>query len=107
MIKSIEQIIKASKTPETKPIKTEWTQWYNTDRPSGNGDYQTIQGLTEKGLACPKPADIECRDSRTKVDSSKNGETVTCNVTEGGNCVNKLQSDGRCNDYEVRLLCPK
>ncbi len=107
MIKSMEQIIKASKTPETKPIKTEWTQWYNTDRPSGNGDYQTIQGLTEKGLACPKPADIECRDSRTKVDSSKNGETVTCNVTEGGNCVNKLQSDGRCNDYEVRLLCPK
>jgi len=94
-------------TGGTSTGKVEWTGWQNLDRPGGNGDYQTLKGMRDRGIGCDKPVDIQCRQSGNKTDWKAGGETVTCNVQDGGYCVNKLQKDGRCEDYEVRLLCPK
>ncbi len=103
-LKKLEDISKTSPSPS--PRKTEWTNWLNLDRPGGNGDYQTLKGIQDKGKGCPKPVAIECRTVRGKIDWRQTGEAMTCNVTDGGYCTNKSQKDGRCEDYEVRLLCP-
>lgn len=105
MAKALENMVKLSKkVSEVKKLK--WTPWINSDRPGGNGDFQTIKGLTKDGKLCANPVDIECRVAGIKTESHKTGETLTCDTVSGHLCSNKDQSDGRCEDYEVRFACP-
>ena len=39
------------------------------------------------------------------LDYRAGGENVTCDPSYGFVCLNADQSDGRCDDYEVRLFC--
>ncbi|MEO1643138.1 MAG: hypothetical protein AAFR74_07355 [Pseudomonadota bacterium] len=84
----------------------EWTKWLNRDRPGGNGDFDTLAGFRQSGQACETPIEIECRTSAGKVPHNQTGEVYSCAPQTGGACVNRQQSDGRCQDYEVRFKCP-
>lgn len=108
LISQLEHLVKKSKMSEGpgKIGATKWTNWLNTDRPSGNGDYQTIKGLSEQGLVCSEPLKIECRTANLKTEWWQTGEELTCNTSTGHVCNNRNQKDGRCEDYEVRYLCP-
>lgn len=106
MVEKIKQTLEESKKTASKPVKTEWTNWINSDRPGGNGDYQMTKSFKEKGQICSDPVAIECRTVKGQKDWRSTGEKMTCNVETGGYCVNKEQSDRRCEDYEVRYSCP-
>ena len=106
IIEQLRKMEKAAKNTKLDPTKTKWTSWINSDRQSGNGDYETVSGLSKAGKICSNPVDIQCRTSRNKKDWTSNGENMTCNVSEGSLCSNKQQKDGRCEDYEARFLCP-
>lgn len=83
-----------------------WTGWLQRDRPSGQGDYETLQDFAAAGQSCPAPAAIECRtvDGRPW---QQTGEVYTCRADLGGVCRNADQPRGRqCSDYRVRFCCP-
>lgn len=114
----------------------EWTQWFDRDNPSGNGDYETIKLQPE---VCEIPKDIECQ-TLSGIDWTKTNQEVTCNTEVGFFCKNIYEyhcyedlDDFRkykanftspdekdiknckysdefisqsCKDYKVRYLCP-
>lgn len=80
-----------------------WTQWFNRDDPSGNGDGEHRGLMT--GVPCQNPVKAECRRVSDGVDFSLTGEIVRC-TTDGAECLNSQQSDGNCDDYEIRFACP-
>lgn len=82
----------------------EWTPWLNRDRPSGVGDFETIEAHFRRGDACFDPTAIQCR-TRDGVDSRSTGEAYRCDLRDGGVCFNQHQRSGRCSDYEVRFCC--
>lgn len=88
------------------PGKTGWTPWLNRDRQSGKGDYETLSGHLKNGAACESPSDVQCRATKSKEDWRKTEETYHCSTEAGGYCNNRDQSDRRCQDYEVRFMCP-
>jgi hypothetical protein len=85
-----------------------WTKWLNRDRPSGFGDFELLQGFRTDTPppVCADPIGIECRTVGTHISHTARGETYRCEVSLGGECRNANQSDGRCDNYEVRFLCP-
>lgn len=86
---------------------TYWTQWYDRDNPSGNGDYEQLQSLIQTypgtGL-CETPTGIECREVNGDP-LSYSSQVVTCSTTDGFFCVNSQQVSGTCKDYHVRFMC--
>lgn len=83
-----------------------WTSWFDRDAPSGNGDFETLQDLTNDGYpVCANPLGIQCQ-TLNGVDWTQTGEVYTCTPSQGGFCVNNQQPDGSCLDYHVRFLCP-
>jgi hypothetical protein len=82
-----------------------WTQWLDRDDPTGNGDGEHLS-LFDPSQVCPKPLLAECRRISDSVASTQTGESTVCNITQGGICINAEQSDGACDDYSVRFLCP-
>ncbi len=84
-----------------------WTQWYDRDFPSGNGDYETLHDLIDENPGsdlCDIPTGIECRETNGN-SLSYSSEKVTCATSVGLVCVNQEQPDGECNNYKVRFLC--
>ncbi|MCY1020378.1 hypothetical protein [Pyxidicoccus sp. MSG2] len=82
-----------------------WTPWLNRDGPSGSGDYETLVDFSPTQV-CPNPVAAECRTIAGAVPWYSTGETYSCTPNGGGACVNANQSDGFCQDYEVRFYCP-
>lgn len=82
-----------------------WTGWLDRDNASGSGDWETLNLLAADGLTCSNPVGIQCQTT-SGVDWTSAGEVYTCSVSSGGICRNADQSDGYCQDYRVRFLCP-
>lgn len=82
-----------------------WTGWLNRDGPSGSGDWETLSEFLPLGQACSSPVGIQCQ-TPSGVDWTQSGEVYSCTPSGGGICVNANQSDGYCQDYRVRFLCP-
>jgi hypothetical protein len=81
-----------------------WTGWFNRDRPSGSGDWETVSDAVALG-GCAHPVAIECRTT-TGLDWWKTGEVILFNASEGCVCKNADQPDNVCNyNYEMRELC--
>ncbi|KAK6180688.1 hypothetical protein SNE40_008693 [Patella caerulea] len=86
-----------------------WTRYYNRDRPTGTGDYETLSLINQENpyaRVCTDPIAIDVRVTRTGFDYSTAGEVV-CLVPElGFSCVDAQQPDGQCQDYKIRFCCP-
>jgi hypothetical protein len=80
--------------------------WLDRDDPSGNGDGEHLSLLVSEYGACAQPIGIECQ-TVSGVDVSASGEVVRCQANLGLECLNANQSDGWCEDYQVRLACPQ
>lgn len=84
---------------------TAWTPWLNADGPGGAGDYELLSNFRATGQACSNPTEIQCQTT-SGVDWKAAGQVYTCDLTNGGFCVNGNQgSSGRCSDYRVRFRC--
>ena len=88
----------------------QWTAWLDRDNPSGNGDYETKADFPA-GTVCAEPVGIEARIKGTtnvfKPVSASLPEVFSHFTADRGlACRNSDQTDGYCNDYEVRFLCP-
>jgi hypothetical protein len=84
-----------------------WTGWMFRDAPSGTGDWELIGDLRAAGFnICngAAPIGIDCQ-TMGGVDWRNTGEVYTCDPAQGGICQNSLQTDGSCQDYQVRFLC--
>jgi hypothetical protein len=82
-----------------------WTPWLNRDSPSGNGDGEHLSIFVQEGKVCANPVGIQCRRASDMMDWTETGERVVCNTRQGATCLNSEQSDGQCDDYEVRFFC--
>lgn len=92
-------------------IPVRWTEWFNRDLPTGNGDYETIDALVNAGMGCANPAAIQCRISARPglpngAPWNQTNDNYSCSLPRGGVCVNSQTDDGECEDYEIRLACP-
>lgn len=87
---------------EDQVSTTYWTRWFDRDNPGGYGDYEGRRWFP----ICDEPTDIQCK-TVDGVDWKDTGEAVSCTTRLGLSCVNKRQSDGRCEDYKIRFLCPR
>uniref|UniRef100_A0A3Q3BC91 WxxW domain-containing protein n=1 Tax=Kryptolebias marmoratus TaxID=37003 RepID=A0A3Q3BC91_KRYMA len=78
-----------------------WTRWFNRDRPSASGDWETLKSLREEypGKICP----AKLKNFEQNISSYK---LVIYNTKTGFVCRNKDQKRGRCLDYKVRFRCP-
>nr|CAB3262591.1 uncharacterized protein LOC100180679 [Phallusia mammillata] len=83
----------------------DWSPYFNTDDPSGEGDFEflfEIQRLYPKAI-CSSPVWMEARkvnDETMFID-----QNVHLNHTKGFQCFN-WQNHQSCYDYEVRFCCP-
>lgn len=88
----------------------EWTPWDNRDRPGGDGDWE-LRSLYRPERTCADdeaaPLAIQARLFTSKQPYQFGGDSVSINPSLGFVCRNHLQSDKRCNDYEVRYCCKK
>ncbi|XP_078497068.1 mucin-5B-like [Lissotriton helveticus] len=85
------------------------TPWFNVDKPTMNGDFETMDKLRKDfgDKICSNPIGIEAR-TVGGVPASETGQLFdTYDATFGLACVNKKQVSGSpCLDYEVRFTCP-
>ena len=92
------------------PIRCQglWTQYYDRDNPSGNGDYETLTSLRNDHPddICENPIAVDGREVSEQVHYSQTGQILTVDRDVGLSCVNSQQRNGRCLDYEVRFCCP-
>ncbi|WP_146209552.1 hypothetical protein [Vitiosangium sp. GDMCC 1.1324] len=83
-----------------------WTQWISRDDAGGYGDFETLAAIQSEGYAvCSNPIAIECR-TISGVPWNSTGQVYSCSLPTGGYCYNAQQSNGMCQDYQVRFLCP-
>jgi hypothetical protein len=88
------------------PANGAWTSnWGSLDSETGNGDGEHLgQHIATFGV-CAQPLGIQCRRVSDKVDWTATGDKMVCSPTQGSICLNADQSDGRCDNYEVRFYC--
>jgi len=80
----------------------QWSTWQDRDNPSGTGDYEPHELLTDNNF-CPNPMAAQARIIGTTVLSTS--EVVTFSI-HGLTCRNIDQpGGGKCSDYEVRFCC--
>jgi len=72
---------------------------------AGEGDIESLASIRRIHKFCRHPMQIECRETSSQGEASKAGQTVTCNLQTGFQCLN-AQNGGQCKDYEVRFYCP-
>ena len=87
----------------------QWTQFFDRDQPSGNGDYETLNDINGEnpGRACSNPTAVDARVVSNGNDYRTAGQVVRVNASLGLVCQNSQQSDGRqCLDYRIRFCCP-
>uniref|UniRef100_A0A4W3I6Y4 WxxW domain-containing protein n=1 Tax=Callorhinchus milii TaxID=7868 RepID=A0A4W3I6Y4_CALMI len=78
-----------------------YTQWFDRDNPSGNGDYETTPEINNEypDKICKKP--ISCEVQTT------HGTPAELTIIGGFSCENKHQNGGKCKDYKIRYKCPE
>merc|ERR1712168_208951 len=87
-----------------------WTKFYNRDRPSGTGDWETLKNLRAEnpGEICANPIAVEARlaDGRP---AAASGNKITISPLGGLVCQNCYQPKNvkKCNDFKIRFLCLK
>ncbi|XP_034386333.1 mucin-5AC-like [Cyclopterus lumpus] len=94
-------------TPEAQ-ARPCWTNWFDRDNPSGQGDYELLSSLRRQypGQICPKPGAIQAQ-TLTGISAAAAGEKIyRSDTTTGFICRNRDQPDKRCKDYRVRFSCP-
>ena len=71
------------------------TPWFNRDRPSGVGDYETTRDLLT----------VQCRFTASPNQAITEGSPVGyhCNIKEGGWCKNNDPAGLACKDMQVRF----
>jgi len=84
-----------------------WTQFFDRDNPSGNGDYEITSYLRREypGRLCSNPIGIDARVISTDAPYYTSGQSVVISPQDGLQCINARNS-GRCLDYKVRFCCP-
>ncbi|XP_034534879.1 mucin-5AC, partial [Notolabrus celidotus] len=85
-----------------------WTDWFDQDNPSGNGDQEILSYLQYKnpGKICNKPLQIEVQTT-AGLSVSVTGDLIEADDTaKGFICMNSDQTQGPCQDYRVRFMCP-
>ncbi|XP_078451893.1 IgGFc-binding protein-like isoform X2 [Lampetra planeri] len=85
-----------------------WTQWFDRDSPTEDGDFETLQWLRHEypDQICPRPVEIEVM-TLDGVPVELTAEVTFSNATYGFECFNHLQANNQCHDYQVRFLCGK
>uniref|UniRef100_H2MC17 WxxW domain-containing protein n=1 Tax=Oryzias latipes TaxID=8090 RepID=H2MC17_ORYLA len=84
-----------------------WTQWFNSDNPTGDEDQETLARLRIQypGKICPIPVGIEATNL-FGIPADQTGDTIfQSDTTTGFICRNGDQISGECNDYRVRFSC--
>lgn len=85
-----------------------WTPWLNRDSQTGNGDYETRADFSPSQV-CATPMAIEARiigrSTIYRPGDSTPDSLSQFSASKGLVCVNSEQTDGVCNNYEVRFLC--
>ena len=95
-------------------LNGEWTKFYNSDSPEGEGDYETLMSVHHliDDNVCNNPTSVDARRVCDGVHWSLLGQ----GQIEGNGFVCKnVQSylpissplNVVCDDYEVRFCCPK
>ncbi|XP_017267562.1 cartilage intermediate layer protein 2-like [Kryptolebias marmoratus] len=86
-----------------------WTRWFNSDRPRGSGDWETLKNLRQEypRKICRRPRAIQAVTARKEIPAERtNQKFYSYNPRRGFVCRNKDQKRGRCRDYKVRFRCP-
>ena len=98
-----------SPSPQGPATCLYWTPWVNTNVPDNIGEYETVYHLNDLVKACPPQymKKIECRSVGTKKLFGSAGDVgVKCDMKiKGLMCMNSLQANNRCLDYEIRVFC--
>ena len=80
----------------------EWTDWWNTDAATGDGDWEARTSLM-MGRTCPTPIAIEAQP----LDDGST-QTTHIDIDIGFYCINEEQANNElCAEFEVRYCCPK
>ncbi|XP_017267298.1 cartilage intermediate layer protein 2-like [Kryptolebias marmoratus] len=85
-----------------------WTKWYNRDRPSGTGDWETLKDLRKEhpGSICAYPQYIQAVTTDDETPAINTRENfLYYSPTKGFVCRNRDQRFGNCKDYKVRFGC--
>ncbi|XP_067097690.1 cartilage intermediate layer protein 2-like [Osmerus mordax] len=86
-----------------------WSKWYDSDNPSGTGDWELLSGLQKAypGSICAHPLYLESVTVDTNTPALSTGQNFKIyNPTQGVVCRNEDQEVRCCRDYKVRFGCP-
>nr|CAB3262592.1 uncharacterized protein LOC100180679 [Phallusia mammillata] len=94
--------------PEPECKNGKWTQFYNRDRPSGEGDYEILSELLELAPEdiCNNPTNVDVQVVATGASYLTAGQNVVIDPHTGFYCVNDHQNGEFCQDYQIRFCCP-
>ncbi|XP_061059797.1 mucin-5B [Eubalaena glacialis] len=103
----------APSPPSSRPHCGEdcqWSPWLDVSRPGwgiDSGDFDTLENLRAYGYrVCRAPRAVECRaEGAPEVPLEVLGQHVECSPTVGLTCYNRDQASGRCDNYQIRILC--
>lgn len=77
-----------------------WTEWYNLDEPSGDGDLELF-GLFEYGCKNASVTQVESVDG---IPFNETNQVVHIGDSYGFICLN-FENNNPCLDYKVRQCC--
>lgn len=94
--------------------KQGWSDFMNIDSPTitkasetnGPGDVESIPELRKYYSFCANPTGIKCQSATTGASYIMSMDVdVTCDLTNGLECLNSKQGGFDCDDYEVSVFC--
>ena len=109
MIKLIKKVKSLGLSPPPVCTNGEWTEFFNRDRPSGDGDYETLSDINFQfpGRACSNPTAVDAQLVPSGKDYRSAGQVVRISPQIGFICENRNQTNRRgCLNYGVRFCCP-
>uniref|UniRef100_G3VJ50 Mucin 5AC, oligomeric mucus/gel-forming n=1 Tax=Sarcophilus harrisii TaxID=9305 RepID=G3VJ50_SARHA len=103
---------KSSQSVTTECVKEvcTWSPWLDVSHPgtgANSGDFDTLENIRAEGYrVCSSPRGVECRAAEfPAVPWQELNQTVECSTTQGLICHNKDQASGKCENYQIRILC--
>ncbi|XP_051823051.1 mucin-5AC isoform X9 [Antechinus flavipes] len=102
-------VTKSETTECVKEVCT-WSPWLDVSHPgtgANSGDFDTLENIRAEGYrVCSSPRGVECRAAEfPAVPWQELNQTVECSTTQGLICHNKDQASGKCENYQIRILC--
>ncbi|MDE1463755.1 hypothetical protein [Spartinivicinus poritis] len=88
-----------SSNPATPKISYHWSGWKNSQKPNFIGEVE------KRPKKCLNPIAIQARSAKNKKNHYTLKERLNLSPRTGLQCLNKHQSDKKCEDYEVNWLC--